>query len=58
MSLTKLIFGVYPYICLTVFVIGSWIRYDNEQYTWKTDSSMLLSKSACWWRATCSTSAF
>ncbi|MCK2087762.1 respiratory nitrate reductase subunit gamma [Thauera aromatica] len=45
MSLTKLIFGVYPYICLTVFVIGSWIRYDNEQYTWKTDSSMLLSKS-------------
>jgi nitrate reductase gamma subunit len=45
MSLLKLFFGVYPYICLTVFVVGSWIRYDNEQYTWKTDSSMLLSKS-------------
>lgn len=44
MDLQKLVFGVYPYICLTVFVIGSWIRYDNEQYTWKTDSSMLLSK--------------
>ena len=44
MSLNTLFFGVYPYICLTVFVIGSWIRYDNEQYTWKTDSSMLLSR--------------
>lgn len=45
MNLQKLIFAVYPYIALTVFVVGSWIRYDNEQYTWKTDSSMLLSKS-------------
>lgn len=43
-SLNNLVFGVYPYIALTVFVIGSWIRYDNEQYTWKTDSSQLLSK--------------
>lgn len=44
MNLSKLIFAVYPYIALTVFVIGSWIRYDHEQYTWKTDSSQLLSK--------------
>lgn len=44
MNLQKFIFGVYPYICLTIFIVGSWIRYDNEQYTWKTDSSMLLSK--------------
>lgn len=44
MNLQKLIFAVYPYIALTVFVVGSWIRYDHEQYTWKTDSSMLLSK--------------
>ncbi len=41
--LNKLIFAVYPYIALTVFVVGSWIRYDNEQYTWKTDSTQLLS---------------
>jgi nitrate reductase gamma subunit len=45
MNLQNFIFGVYPYVCLTVFIVGSWIRYDNEQYTWKTDSSMLLSKS-------------
>lgn len=44
MDLQHFIFGVYPYIALTVFIAGSWIRYDNEQYTWKTDSSMLLSK--------------
>ena len=43
MNLQKLIFAVYPYIALTVFIIGSWIRYDSEQYTWKTDSSQLLS---------------
>lgn len=44
MNLSKFIFAVYPYIVLTVFVVGSWIRYDHEQYTWKTDSSQLLSK--------------
>lgn len=45
MNLSKIVFSIYPYIVLTVFIVGSWIRYDNEQYTWKTDSSMLLSKS-------------
>ncbi len=36
------IFGIYPYIALTVFVLGSWIRFDREQYTWKSDSSQML----------------
>ncbi len=44
MNLHKFLFSVYPYIALTVFVIGSWIRYDYDQYSWKTDSSQLLSK--------------
>lgn len=44
MELHKLIFGVYPYVALTVFLLGSWIRFDHEQYTWKSDSSQLLSK--------------
>lgn len=43
-SFHNLIFGVYPYICLAVFFIGSWLRFDREQYTWKTDSTQLLSK--------------
>ncbi len=44
MDLHKLIFEVYPYVALTVFLLGSWIRFDTEQYTWKSDSSQLLSK--------------
>lgn len=43
--LHNFIFGVYPYLATTVFLLGSWIRFDNEQYTWKSDSSQLLSKS-------------
>ena len=48
MSLQTFFFGIYPYIVLTVFIVGSWIRYDNEQYSWKTDSSQLLSKQYMW----------
>ncbi len=44
MDLHQLVFGVYPYIALVTFVLGSWIRFDHEQYTWKSDSSQLLSK--------------
>lgn len=44
MDLHQIIFGVYPYIALVTFVLGSWIRFDHEQYTWKSDSSQLLSK--------------
>ena len=36
------LFGLYPYIALTVFIVGSLIRYDREQYTWKASSSQLL----------------
>lgn len=42
-SLNDLVFGIYPYICLSVFVIGSWIRFDREQYGWTSASSQLLS---------------
>lgn len=40
--LDTLLFGYYPYICLAVFFLGSLIRFDREQYTWKSDSSQLL----------------
>lgn len=42
--LTQLFFGIYPYICATVFLVGSLIRFDREQYTWKADSSQLLDR--------------
>ena len=44
MNIEKFVFGIYPYIALTVFLLGSLVRYDREQYTWKSDSSQLLSK--------------
>ncbi|MBI5277204.1 MAG: respiratory nitrate reductase subunit gamma [Burkholderiales bacterium] len=36
------LFGYYPYVCLTIFLLGSLVRFDREQYTWKSDSSQLL----------------
>ena len=43
------LFGWYPYVCLTVFALGSLIRFDREQYTWKTGSSQLLRKRQLFW---------
>lgn len=40
--INHIVFGWYPYVALTVFFLGSLIRYDREQYTWKTGSSQLL----------------
>ena len=40
--LDTFLFGFYPYICITVFLLGSLIRFDRDQYTWKSDSSQLL----------------
>ena len=40
--LNQFLFGVYPYICLTIFFLGSLVRFDRDQYTWKSDSSQLL----------------
>ncbi|MFO1509695.1 MAG: respiratory nitrate reductase subunit gamma [Steroidobacteraceae bacterium] len=36
-------FGIYPYIAMAVFFIGSWVRFDYAMYTWRTGSSQLLS---------------
>ncbi len=44
MNLSNLLFGVYPYIALTTFFVGSLIRFDREQYTWKADSSQIFEK--------------
>ena len=43
------LFGLYPYICLAVFFIGSWARFDRDQYTWKSDSSQLLRRGSLRW---------
>jgi len=40
--LNHLFFGIYPYICLAVLIVGSVIRYDREPYSWRSGSSQLL----------------
>jgi nitrate reductase gamma subunit len=40
--LNQFLFGIYPYIALAIFFVGSLIRFDREQYTWKSESSQTL----------------
>lgn len=36
------LYGIYPYIALSVLAIGSIARYERDPYTWKSSSSQLL----------------
>jgi nitrate reductase gamma subunit len=47
--LDQFIFGIYPYIALSVFFIGSLVRFDRDQQTWKSDSSQLLRRRELRW---------
>jgi nitrate reductase gamma subunit len=47
--LDQALFGWYPYLCLTVFLVGSWLRFDREQYTWRSGSSQLLRRRQLMW---------
>ena len=48
-TLFGFVFGVYPYICFTVFLVGSLIRFDQNQYSWKSDSSQMLRAGTLRW---------
>jgi nitrate reductase gamma subunit len=48
-TLNYIVFGWYPYLCVTVFLVGSVIRFDREQYTWRTGSSQLLRRRQLMW---------
>ncbi len=47
--LDTFLFGYYPYLAMMVFVLGSALRYDQNQYSWKSDSSQLLRKRGMIW---------
>src|SRR5512147_470079 len=47
--ITYIVFGWYPYFCLTVFLLGSLVRFDREQYTWRSGSSQLLRRRQLTW---------
>jgi nitrate reductase gamma subunit len=38
----QFLFGIYPYIALTVLIVGSIARYETVPFTWKSSSSQLL----------------
>ena len=40
--INQILFGIYPYIALSVLALGSVLRFDREQYTWRSGSSQLL----------------
>jgi len=48
-TLHAFLFEVYPYVCFTVFLLGSLIRFDQSQYSWKSDSSQMLRKGSLRW---------
>ena len=47
--INHMVFGWYPYFCLTTFLVGSWLRFDREQYTWRSGSSQLLRQRQLFW---------
>ena len=40
--INTVLFGVFPYIAAVSLLLGCWIRFDREQYTWKAGSSQML----------------
>ena len=49
LAINDMLFGIYPYICLSVFLLGSLIRFDREQYGWRSQSSQLLRRRQLIW---------
>ncbi|TAN53251.1 MAG: respiratory nitrate reductase subunit gamma [Methylococcaceae bacterium] len=37
------LFGYYPYIAATVFLLGSLARFERDQFSWRSGSSQMLS---------------
>ncbi|MBK8007877.1 MAG: respiratory nitrate reductase subunit gamma [Rhizobiales bacterium] len=48
-TINYVLFGWYPYLCLIVFLVGSWLRFDYDQYTWRSGSSQLLRRRQLSW---------
>ncbi|HSM10698.1 MAG TPA: respiratory nitrate reductase subunit gamma, partial [Lysobacter sp.] len=40
--INQLAFGWYPYLAVTVLILGSILRFDKSQYTWRSQSSQFL----------------
>lgn len=42
LDMNTALFALYPYIAIAVCVVGCWLRFDREQYTWRAGSSQLV----------------
>ena len=40
--LNQFLFGIYPYMAAVIFLLGSLVRFEREQYTWRSESSQIL----------------
>ncbi|HKO07287.1 MAG TPA: respiratory nitrate reductase subunit gamma [Alphaproteobacteria bacterium] len=47
--LQQLLFGYYPYVVLSVFALGCLVRFECQQYTWRSGSSQLLRRRQLVW---------
>jgi nitrate reductase gamma subunit len=45
----ELIFTVFPYLCLTTFIVGHSYRYITDRYAWNAHSSQILDKKSLLW---------
>lgn len=47
----QLIFGVFPYLAGTIFLLGSILRFERGQYTWRAMSSQIFTNTPGFRRA-------
>jgi nitrate reductase gamma subunit len=40
--INQLAFGWFPYLAVTVLIVGSILRFDKDQYSWRSQSSQFL----------------
>ena len=45
----EFLFGIFPYIALTILVVGSIARYETDPFSWKSSSSQLLRRKQLIW---------
>ena len=45
----EFLFGIFPYIAITIMVVGAIARYERDPFTWKSSSSQLLRRKQLIW---------
>lgn len=48
-ALHNAIFQIFPYITISVLILGSIVRFDRDPYSWRSKSSQLLRKKQLIW---------